>query len=308
MNIPPLQFRPLSFSWVALHPQPKGVIRFIGGAFFGSLPTLFYRYLLNYLYCEGYTIIAMPFRFSFRHWSIVGGLFSEQRRLRAVLIDEAQHLGYETEVYKNSANYIWIGHSLGCKYIALLEFLSDAKRETTLQLTLGQKSAEKMIQSLDRVTHSQDISIRGQASLLIAPDIGDTESAIPIRPLARLLDHLRLGVLPTRKQTQELIGKSDLFNITALISFDRDNLAGNPSHPAMGRHPGEESDANWFLEQLSFKEMPLLDQELPGKHLEPLGFKIGPLAFNPFGDRKVFLNPRSIEIIANTFIQKLLFR
>jgi hypothetical protein len=42
--------------------------------------------------------------------------------------------------------------------------------------------------------------------------------------------------------------------------------------------------------------------------LEPLGFKIGPLAFNPFGDRKVSLNPRSIEIIVNTFIQKLLFR
>ncbi len=308
MTLPPLQFRPLSFSWVALHPRPKGVIRFIGGAFFGSLPTLFYRYLLNYLYREGYTIIAMPFRFSFRHWAIVGGLFSEQRRLRAILIDEAQHLGYETDVYKDNKNYIWVGHSLGCKYIALLEFLSDSKRDTVLQATLGQQSTAKIIQSLDRVTHAEAITIQGQASLLIAPDISDTESAIPIRALASLLDKFKLGVLPTRKQTQALIDKSDLFNITALISFDRDNLAGNPSHPTMGRHPGEESDVNWFLERLSSKEKPSLTQEIPGKHLEPLGLKMGPFALNPFSDRKMFLHQRPVEIIVNTFIQKLLFR
>ncbi len=308
MNIPPLQFRPLSFSWVALHPKPKGVIRFIGGAFFGSLPTLFYRYLLDHLYREGYTIIAMPFRFSFRHWAIIGSLFSEQRRLRAVLIDEAQHLGYESEVYKDNKNYIWVGHSLGCKYIALLEFLSDPKRDAALQDTLGQKSTENIIQSLDRVTNAQAITIQGQASLLIAPDISDTESAIPVRLLARFLDHLKLGVLPTRKQTQALIDKSDLFNITALISFNRDNLAGNPSDPTMGRHPGDKSDVNWFLDQLSSKEMPLLTQELPGKHLEPLGFRIGPFALNPFGDHKTSLLQRPIEIIVNTFIQKLLFR
>jgi hypothetical protein len=36
------KFQPVSFSWVAVHPQPKGVVQFIGGTFFGSLPTLFY--------------------------------------------------------------------------------------------------------------------------------------------------------------------------------------------------------------------------------------------------------------------------
>jgi hypothetical protein len=65
--MPNLNFQPVSFSWLALHPQPQGVIQFIGGAFFGSLPTLSYRDLLHRLYDAGYTVVAIPFRFSFRH-------------------------------------------------------------------------------------------------------------------------------------------------------------------------------------------------------------------------------------------------
>jgi hypothetical protein len=41
-----IRFQPLSFSWVAIHPNPKGVVQFIGGAFFGTFPTVFYRYFL----------------------------------------------------------------------------------------------------------------------------------------------------------------------------------------------------------------------------------------------------------------------
>ena len=48
-----LHFQPISFSWVALHPQPKGVIQFMGGAFFGSFPTVFYRYFLGQLFESG---------------------------------------------------------------------------------------------------------------------------------------------------------------------------------------------------------------------------------------------------------------
>ena len=61
------KFRPISFSWVAIHPNPKGIIQFIGGAFFGTFPTVFYRYFLEELFKQGYTIIALPFKFSFRH-------------------------------------------------------------------------------------------------------------------------------------------------------------------------------------------------------------------------------------------------
>ncbi len=61
------KFRPISNSWAAIHPQPKGVVQFIGGAFFGTFPTIFYQYFLNQLYDAGYAIIALPFRFTFNH-------------------------------------------------------------------------------------------------------------------------------------------------------------------------------------------------------------------------------------------------
>jgi hypothetical protein len=49
-----MKFQPVSHSWVALHPQPKGVIQFIAGAFFGTFaPMFFYRYLLQFLFEAG---------------------------------------------------------------------------------------------------------------------------------------------------------------------------------------------------------------------------------------------------------------
>ena len=74
-----LRFKPVSHSWVALHPQPKGVIQFIAGAFFGTFsPMIFYRYLLQCLYKQGYTIILLPFNFTFNHYVEAGFLMREQ--------------------------------------------------------------------------------------------------------------------------------------------------------------------------------------------------------------------------------------
>jgi hypothetical protein len=123
---PVFKFRPISSSWVAIHPNPKGVVQFIGGAFFGTFPTLFYRYFLSQLFAEGYTIIALPFRFSFRHWPIAVSLFKEQEVISQELVAIAKKIGYEYNIYQEKSNYFWIAHSLGCKYVAMLEFLSDA--------------------------------------------------------------------------------------------------------------------------------------------------------------------------------------
>lgn len=38
---PVFKFKPISFSWVALHPQPKGVILFVGGAFLAHFQLYF---------------------------------------------------------------------------------------------------------------------------------------------------------------------------------------------------------------------------------------------------------------------------
>jgi hypothetical protein len=267
-------FQPVSFSWVAVHPQPKGVVQFIGGSFFGSLPTLFYRYFLQQLFEEGYTVVALPFRFSFRHWPIAIGLLKEQEILRTELTKIAQKSGYESEIYQAASSYFWVGHSLGCKYIALLEFLSDDRYPNIVNKFCDGADYKQVLSLIENLGIDRP-SIKNQPSLLIAPDISNTESAIPVRALAQLLDKFRLGVLPTREQTQCFIANSSLFNLTALISFDRDDIAGSTNDINKSPEKRKLSDVLWLIEQLSNRKLSLLSQEIEGKHLEPVGIKIG---------------------------------
>jgi hypothetical protein len=123
--------------------------------------------------------------------------------------------------------------------------------------------------------HIDRPSIKNQSSLLIAPDISNTESAIPVRSLAKLLDKFGLGVLPTREQTQCFIASSSLFNLTAIISFDRDEIAGSTNDIKKIPEQQKMSDVLWLIKQLNQKQLPLLSQEVEGKHLEPVGIKIG---------------------------------
>ena len=261
-----LKFQPVSFSWVALHPQPKGVIQFIGGAFFGSFPTLSYRHLLHEIYDAGYTVVAIPFRFSFRHWGIALGLLEEQRRLQAYLPALAAQAGYRGEIYAQSDRYAWLGHSLGCKYIALLELLCGVElnpTDATLAEVIGPKNARWL---RERLAHTP--TIWNQPAQLLAPDISDTTSAVPIPALAHLIDRLGLGVQPTRQQTLALINRSRLFNLTAMLSFRQDTVAGSRQDPCP-----DTSDVRWLYQHLQTKG--LVHVELEGKHLEPLGIKVG---------------------------------
>lgn len=285
---PQLRFEPVSFSWVALHPQPKGVLQFIGGAFFGSLPTLFYRYLLRQLFEAGYTLIVFPFRFSFRHWSIALSLLEEQRRLRPILQVMASQAGYKTELYSQPSSYAWIGHSLGCKYIALLELLSGHDWQADIADCIDAKTLQYLAMRLPQAE-----AIRGQPSLLMAPDISDTESAIPIKPIARWLDHMGWGAKPTRRQTKNLIKRSRLFRLTAMISFDRDSIAGSVLD-----QEEEKSDVLWLVRQL--QPAGLLNREIPGKHLEPIGIQLGRylVDLNPLDKFIKPLSDRQLEQVA----------
>ncbi|MBC7969936.1 MAG: DUF1350 family protein, partial [Verrucomicrobia bacterium] len=291
--MPPIfKFRPMSFSWVAIHPEPKGVIQFIGGAFFGTFPTVFYRYFLQTLFEEGYTIVALPFRFSFRHWSIAIDLLKEQERLR-------QELSKITDntVYQEKSNYIWLGHSLGCKYIALLEFLSGSEWQQ-IAGTCVKPDAYKQVEALLADAGLKGASIFNQPSLLIAPDLSDTESAVPIRAVAQFLDRIGLGVLPKREETQCFIKRSGLFNLTALISFDKDTIAGSETDRLKSKEIQANSDVLWLIQQLETRKFPLLHQELHGKHLEPLGVRVG--------DYIVDLNPldKFIERLSGRLLER----
>lgn len=256
-------FKPIAHSWVAINPQPIGVVEFLGGALFGSVPIVSYNYFLRSLYEVGYTVITLPFRFGLDHQSIAESLLAERDEVLEQLGDLHQAIPR-----------FWVGHSLGCKYIVLLE------------------AAEK---------------IKDQPSLLIAPDISDTKEAVPIPPIAEFLERVNCGVQPTREKTRQIIENSDWFNFTALISFEQDYTAGRQSDSP------NTSDVALFINEIERKKgRRLLKQEIPGSHEEIVGLQVskpdGSFSFvdldltdGIFEDPKV----RRLEPLAIEFLNQL---
>ncbi len=270
------KFRPIHFNWVAIHPQPIGVIHVIGGAFFGTFPTIFYRYLLRRLFEQGYTLAALPFRFTFRHWSVAIGLVKEQNALRKAIATEAKRLGYEYKIYESEPtaekpNHFWLAHSVGCKYIALLELLSDLENREIKDVLGGCVGTDQyqQIENSLRGVALKDISLKNQPSLLLAPVLAGIESAVPFRPLAELVKKLGLDVQPNVKQTRCLIDRSDLFNLTAAISFSQDKIASNKQIDSEGEPRGT---VEWLQKHVSSVKFSELTNR---KHLAPLGFRHG---------------------------------
>ncbi|MBD2461750.1 DUF1350 family protein [Oscillatoria sp. FACHB-1407] len=250
-------FRPISHSWVAQHPDPIGVIEFLGGALYGTLPHVSYAHFLNCLYHARYTVIAVPFRLGFNHTAIAEGLLKERDRIRAELN------------YPATIPHVWVGHSLGCKYIVLLE-------------ALGQ--------------------LFNQPSLLMAPDISDTTDALPIPALAQLLDRYNLGATPTRQAIQTLIQTSRLFNLTALISFENDTIAGN-----LASSP-EASDVAWFANEFGNRSgSGFIKAEIAGGHREPVAIPIGKSVLRPLYQGRVVepMVGRSLEPLAVKLLAEL---
>ncbi|MEL6552792.1 MAG: DUF1350 family protein [Cyanobacteria bacterium J06621_11] len=327
----PLRFQSVAHSWVALHPKPKGVIQFIGGAFFGTFgPTLFYRHLLQYLFDQSYTLVLLPFNFTFNHYKEAGLLAKEQYQILPDLVRAALLENYDYKIYLSERNYTWMGHSLGCKYVALLEGLSALPEDESARVQFirevlvcaasadDRKPDEKEIQrtvsqintlveelekeavdakklvcqyikeygrghcvnvSSTRFTSADSTSsdlidfsslfIKNQPSILLAPDISGTSSAIRPEFLAQIIDQLGWGVKPTPVVTHELIKKSKLFNLLGLVCFQNDDIA--------------KETCQWFLQDLK-KPSADYQETLLGGHLRPLGTRVGNRVFTFFLD------------------------
>lgn len=283
------RFQYLSKSWVAINPNPKGIIQFIGSFVFGSFPTKSYQFLFQELFERGYTIIVFRFPFNpleFNHWKVAIKLLKEEYQLRVEIIKELKQkekiCNKNLEVYLNDSNYYWLGHSLGCKYITLLEILSNepCQRELIIQSSLGDRYDDRLkplIKSVDRARKDaeQKISelldqpiniskffIKDQPAILLAPEISNTLTLNGVTiPTANPLPNLELLVQPNAKETKFMIAQSkDLFNLIGVISFAQDCVAKN--------------DVTFFIEQLHQRHCILLHQELSGWHFEPNGIQV----------------------------------
>ncbi|MGV0105098.1 DUF1350 domain-containing protein [Nostoc sp. DSM 114160] len=317
-----LRFKPVSHSWVALHPKPKGVIQFIAGAFFGTFgPMLFYRYLLQSLFEQGYTIILLPFNFTFNHYLEAGFLMREQYEILPELVKMASVAGYDYEAYLDDKNFSWIGHSLGCKYISLLEGFTalppePQDREQFIRNLLSNTSDESEIESViadinllfDELTRKtaevkkliytyvykniqiNSVFIKGQVSILLAPAIADTGSAIRPQFLADIIDNLGWGVKPTVKETQYLIKDSGLFNIMGLVCFKSDNIA--------------KSTCEWFTNILQ-KPPQNFRKTVAGGHLRPLGIQLAKYVVNLFDKPSIESVPQRNKAFEHNVIKLL---
>ncbi len=274
-----LKYEKIANSQVLLHPQPKGIIQFIGSFIFGSFPAFAYKPLHEFLFDRGYSLILYKFPLNptqFNHWEVALDLLKEQHALKVEIIKALRSKQQSTDLinlYLPPENYLWLGHSLGCKYIALLEILSDdpQKRSQVLQQCLGEQNAKRIIDSLDLIGSVQtnaaaDIQqllpeikpnnqffIRNQPSVLLAPEISNT-----VRFFKSDWRIPSPWTSPNRQQTECSIGSSkDLFNLTGIIAFESDDIA--------------EDDVVFLKEQIKIRHFqPYLYEELAGCHFEPL--------------------------------------
>ena len=225
------------------------------------------------IFHAGYTIVAIPFRFTFRHWSVSIEIFEALEELREAIYQEAQFRGYTNNIdlyhekpTSKKFNYLWLGHSLGGKYISLLEILTGLKSEEDLKRvfdkSVNTQQAQDVLKELERLgIDISEISIENQPSLLLAPAIVGLESAIPIPPLAGLLKAIGIDVQPDVEETKRLILSSGLFTLLALIAFFTDTYAG--------------PTVSWFSENLSKRLIKPLITLPKTNHLTPLGWKSG---------------------------------
>ncbi|MEA5465003.1 DUF1350 family protein [Leptothoe sp. PORK10 BA2] len=307
-NTAPFAWLPCAHSWVAIHPQPRGVIQFIGSGLWGVWPMVSYGHFLKSLFEAGYTIVAIPFRYARRHWSVALDLLDEHYQVRLAMVEVAMARGYDPKIYLDAAHYAWVGHGLGCRYVALLEvltapmeLLSDCFQSLVPELedadrqwqqicqglaSLGEslRLMERRIQRLtgETVDYSQP-SIRHQASLLLAPVMTDLAG-----PLRSLLSKL-MPVYPTVAQTHQLIEHSPLFQLTGLIQFARDRIAADTCQRLMQEQPH------------------LRRRLLKGNYWEPVGIRMGQVIvdFNPLDKLVQPLSCRDLEYKSITLLNRL---
>ena len=306
-----IRFKPFANSWVAIHPHPKGVIQFVGSFFiFGSLPTIFYNSLLRNLYNKGYTIIVYPtslippLRWKLKlvdHWQASIRLLKEEYATKVELITYLlKHTNQDSlDIYLSQSNYFWVGHSLGCKYISILEVLSGNPQDINSNLATCKFNPQelKIIESdlknleserincdhkINQLLASKEInkqisskkSIIDQPAIFIAPEIYGTQDSngatIPI-----------FKIFPSGQKTLCLIQKSNNnFNLTALMAFEGDEISEDDVQALKKEFSSRDINQNDKLIYNRFDGYNLKIKQLSSlfSHLRPTSNNVKPLA------------------------------
>lgn len=175
--------------------------------------------------------MLFPFGFRFITGLCALSFLENQHYILREIEEEAIKQGFDPTLYtevRETANIekkpfqeYWVGHSLGCKYIGLLELLTDFEifdRKDALCQCVGHPQAQYIDTLIDK-SSLETISLYNQPSILLDPVISDLDNAVPIRALQRLFSRV-VKVLPSRKETFYLVNRERLFSLTSIISFE----------------------------------------------------------------------------------------
>lgn len=280
-------------STVYLSATPVRMVHLIGGFTFGSLPQIFYRSLAESLCLEKhYSVVLHPFPFNPfvpDHWSLALALYV---RLRTLQLRDLPRLSDHNPFYFERSNHVWLGHSLGCKLIELLELLSlppDTRHKALLEILsaaetrriehligdtvkrlkgMASQITPESVASADEnfsTEWNRQLSRRkdgeplqfilDQASVLMAPQISGA-TRIPATNL-RLYS---ASVQPSWEQTCYLVrSQRSIFNLTDVIRFSDDTIAADDivflQQVLQSRHNPQNRD---------------VVRDVPGGHLRPL--------------------------------------
>lgn len=238
-----------TFLTVPPHGRPKRVLQFVGAFLFGSFPQNYYGSLFNSLAKRGYAIVAHRFPcnpLQYDHWEVALRLLQEQHSQKILHADAAN---------------AWIGHSLGCKFIILMEILSNQskRRDIVLQSILPRPKADQLIERVNSILLDNRVStslIYNQPSLFMAPEISNT-----FRLFRSGWQFNNGQAQPTLQQTKDMVNTStELFNLTRIISFDQDLIA--------------EDDVEFLTDQLRRRHVSNPVEMLEGGHFGPLSVDI----------------------------------
>ncbi|MEG4349466.1 DUF1350 family protein [Microcoleus sp. LAD1_D3] len=217
---------PLQHSFVKINPNAKGTVLFIGGYLYGTFPTWSYNKMLNYLCEKNFTVISYPYSpVQLSHWKLANDLLEEIEHIKRDIIHESERAGYRTDVYSAPDKYCFVGHSLGCECISLIQFLSFTKDKQHQLLhearnKLGPKKVtDSDFSDVDSLPAEKPVPYK--ASLLMAPCF---KAPLP-------------GIRPKQELMRYAIENGPLLPLTALISFKGDDIAGE--------------DVNWLHQNLS---------------------------------------------------------
>ncbi|MDX2254891.1 MAG: DUF1350 family protein [Pseudanabaenaceae cyanobacterium bins.39] len=128
-----MEWKQVEENWVLTPPKPKGVIHFLGGAFFAAAPQIAYSRVLEQLGQNNYAIVATPFLNStFDHRQIARDVHSSFRKVRSKLfLDYFPVFG--------------MGHSMGCKIHLLVNSLYKPQRAGNIFIAYNNYSADRSI-------------------------------------------------------------------------------------------------------------------------------------------------------------------